>query len=144
MIYDDAVKLYKQLRLMNYYDMFGKIKEKDGSLSATEAFAVDVIYLLGEPTLSEFAKCLGISQPNATYKVNNLVTKGYVEKNTSDDDKRECKLSVGQKFHRYFDTEVKFIKKAASDIEKKFTDSEIKTFERVLNVFIRSLRETEE
>ena len=52
MLVQSAVELYKILRLRNYQDMFVRIKEKDGSLSATEAFAVDVIYLLGAPTIS--------------------------------------------------------------------------------------------
>ena len=64
--------LYKRFRLMNYRILFGRIRERDGSLSATEAYTVDVIFLLGDPTITKLAETLGISQPNATYKVNNL------------------------------------------------------------------------
>lgn len=144
MIYENAVKLYKQLRLMNYSDIFRKIKEKDGSLSATESFAVDVIYLLGNPSVSEFANYLGISQPNATYKINNLTAKGYITKNISDDDKRECRLSVDKKFYQYFDTEVGFIKKAALKVNEAFSAAEITVFEKVLDVFIKTLQKAEE
>ena len=70
--------LYKRFRLMNYRILFGRIRERDGSLSATEAYTVDVIFLLGDPTITKLAETLGISQPNATYKVNNLAAKGYV------------------------------------------------------------------
>src|SRR5699024_3625387 len=98
MLRDSFVKFYKRVRLMHYQELFGRIREKDGSLSATEAFAVDVIYLLGSPTLTQFADALGISQPNATYKVNNLVAKGYVKKTTSEGDKRECRVTVCDKF----------------------------------------------
>ena len=143
MVYEDAVELYKQLRLMNYRDIFGKIKEKDGSLSATEAFAVDAIYLLGNPTISEFAQCLGISQPNATYKANNLAAKGYITKTISLDDKRECRLSVDKKFYSYFDTDVSFIKSAASEMNDKFSKEELAAFLKVLKAFTEELRNTE-
>ena len=73
MLSQEILDLYKKSRLMTYRAMFGRIREKTGSLSATEAYAVDVIYLLGSPTITQLAETLGISQPNATYKVNNLV-----------------------------------------------------------------------
>ena len=76
MLSQEILDLYKKSRLMTYRAMFGRIREKTGSLSATEAYAVDVIYLLGSPTITQLAETLGISQPNATYKVNNLVAKG--------------------------------------------------------------------
>jgi hypothetical protein len=45
-----------------------QLREKAGSLSATEAFSAEVIYLLDHPTIGEFADFIGISQPNASYK----------------------------------------------------------------------------
>ena len=65
MLSQEILDLYKKSRLMTYRAMFGRIREKTGSLSATEAYAVDVIYLLGSPTISQLAETLGISQPNA-------------------------------------------------------------------------------
>ena len=144
MIYESTVEAYKIFRLMNYRDIFCRIKEKDGSLSATEAFAADVIYLLGTPTICEFAEYLGISQPNATYKANNLVEKGYITKFTPPDDKRECRLSVGDKFYTYFDTEVCFIKNAVERLEEQFSHRELKIFENVLQALTQIMRKTEE
>ena len=60
------LRLQKWLRLESYRKMFHTLREKAGSLSATEAFSADVIHLLGRPTLGQFAATLGISQPNAT------------------------------------------------------------------------------
>ena len=74
------LRLQNWLRLESYKKMFHTLREKTGSLSATEAFSADVIHLLGRPTLGQFAATLGISQPNATYKVNNLAAKGYLAK----------------------------------------------------------------
>ena len=139
MLYTEAVELYKKLRLMHYRRMFGRIRERDGSLSATEAFAVDVIHLLGKPTLGEFAECLGISQPNATYKVNNLMSKGYVLKKTSESDRRECRLCVTDKFMDYYDAQKEFIGSAVGKLEDEFSERELETFERVLQALTRAL-----
>ncbi|MBQ3880658.1 MAG: MarR family transcriptional regulator [Oscillospiraceae bacterium] len=143
MIAQSAVELYKVLRLRNYQDMFGRIKEKDGSLSATEAFAVDVIYLLGSPTISDFAQTLGISQPNATYKANNLAQKGYIKKCVSEDDKREIRLTVADKFYNYFDTRVPFIAEAVNKLRQKYSSAEMSICEEVLGTFIHLLENTE-
>ena len=83
MVYEKLKQLYERVRLRHYRDLFSRVKERDGSLSATEAYAADVIYLLGSPTVSTFADTLGISQPNATYKINNLVAKGCAVRSAS-------------------------------------------------------------
>ena len=43
-----------------------------------------------------------ISPPNAAYKVNSLVKKGYVRKVQSPDDRREYHLEVTQKYIDYY------------------------------------------
>ncbi len=132
--------LYNKFRLTNYQALFNRIREKDGSLSATEAFAVDVIYLLGSPTVTQLAEALGISQPNATYKVNNLVSKGYVVKSVSEDDRRECRLALGPKFYQYFTDSNRFIDHAVAALEKSFSREELDTFEKMLKALSREVR----
>ncbi len=132
--------LYKKFRLTNYQALFNRIREKDGSLSATEAYAVDVIYLLGSPTVTQLAEALGISQPNATYKVNNLVSKGYVIKSVSEDDRRECRLVLGPKFYQYFADSNRFIDDAVAELEKSFTRTELDAFEKMLRALAREVR----
>jgi len=132
MLTDNVINLYKRFRLLNYRAMFGRIREKDGSLSATEAFAADVIYLLEKPTITQLAETLGISQPNATYKVNNLAAKGYVSKTVSEDDRRECHLHVSEKFHSYYDSSDRFIRDAVKKLEKNYSAEELKTFSEML------------
>ena len=132
MLIKETTELYKKFRLMHYRSMFGRIRERDGSLSATEAFAVDVIYLLGSPTLGQLAECLGLSQPNATYKVNNLIAKGYVIKTASEADRRECRLCVTEKFYSYFEPQNEFIASAVKRLEQEFSAEELDTFEKML------------
>lgn len=139
MLSQEILELYKQSRLRTYRAMFGRIREKNGSLSATEAYAVDVIFLLGNPTITQLAETLGISQPNATYKVNNLVAKGYICKNISEDDKRECRLTVGERFYKYYGNSMQFIDNAVDALRKDYSEEELKTFEKVLHTLTKHI-----
>jgi len=127
----DFDQIYRYLRLAHYQNLFATISETPGSLSATEAFSVEVIYLLGEPTLGEFADFIGISQPNASYKVYGLVAKGYITKESCESDKRECRLVVTKKFRDYYGSQVPDI----SGITKEFSEEEnavlVKLTERI-------------
>ena len=132
MLSQEILDLYKKSRLMTYRAMFGRIREKTGSLSATEAYAVDVIYPLG------------ISQPNATYKVNNLVAKGYACKTISEDDKRECRVTVGERFYKYYGNSTRFIDNAVDALREDYSEDELKTFEKVLHSLNRHIEKREE
>lgn len=123
----DFEELYRFLRLAHYQNLFSTIREKPGSLSATEAFSVEIIYLLGEPTLGEFADFIGISQPNATYKVNALVSKGYITRAAGENDRRECRLVVTQKFRDYYGSQLPDISQITAD----FTDEERKVLNKL-------------
>ncbi len=117
--------LYRNLRLSHYRNLFGQLREKAGSLSATEAFSAEVIYLLDKPTIGEFADFIGISQPNASYKVNSLVTKGYLERVSNDEDHREAHLHVTKKFLDYYGRQLPDMKSAVSSALASFTEQEI-------------------
>lgn len=140
MLYDQIKELYEHSRLLHYRELFGRIREKDGSLSATEAFAVDVIYLLGDPTISAFAEALGISQPNATYKINNLASKGYVNRTASDEDRRECRVSVADRFFSYYDTDYPFIEEGIRRLSDKYPPESLALFEEMLGELNRDIR----
>ncbi|MBP8640331.1 MAG: winged helix-turn-helix transcriptional regulator [Oscillospiraceae bacterium] len=117
----DFEQIYRYLRLAHYQNLFATISEKPGSLSATEAFSAEVIFLLGEPTIGEFADFIGISQPNASYKVISLVSKGYITKESCENDKRECRLVVTQKFLDYYGSQLPDL----SGLTKDFSEEEI-------------------
>ena len=140
MLYDQIKSLYEHFRLEHYRELFGRIREKDGSLSATEAYSADVIYLLGSPTVSTFAEVLGISQPNATYKINNLESKGYAKRSASDGDRRECRISVGDRFYSYYNTDYPFITQGIEKLSEKYSPEQLEQFERMLSELNRSLK----
>ena len=132
MLYKKMKELYETLRLRHYRELFSRVKERDGSLSATEAYAADVIYLLGNPTVSTFAETLGISQPNATYKINNLAAKGYAVRTASEEDRRECRVSVGDRFYSYYNTDYPFIANGVEELKKVYTEEQLELFEKML------------
>ena len=132
MIDNTFLKLFKVLRLSGYRSIFHKLCNREGSLSATEAYGADVIYLLDEPTIKEFSAFLGISQPNASYKVNSLIAKGYVEKVLSKTDRRTAHLRVTDKFHKYYDETEAAVRKVAGVLEENYSPSEIALFEKML------------
>jgi len=132
-LFDEILAFDKKMRLRHYKNLFGKVKERPGSLSATEAYSADVIYLMEKPTIKQFAECLGISQPNATYKVGNLIEKGYIKKETGIDDRREFRLHMADKFFGYFDANDGFLHSVIDKLKRKFSDKELETFEEVLS-----------
>ncbi len=139
MIYEKLKTLYEKVRLRHYRDLFSRVKERDGSLSATEAYAADVIYLMGAPTVSAFAETLGISQPNATYKINNLVAKGYAVRSASDADRRECRVSVGDRFFSYYNTDYPFIAECVEKLKTLYSPQEMELLGRMLDDMCRVL-----
>lgn len=144
MLYDSILRLYRRLRLDGYRKLFGAVHERDGSLSAIEAFSADIINLLGCPTLSQFADYVGISQPNATYKVNALVSKGYVEKVIFKSDRREVRLKTIEKFVRYFDEDRSKIQAAAKTVCARFSKAEIDAAQRVLDTLLETMEQDKE
>jgi Transcriptional regulators len=132
-------ELYRNLRLAHYRNLFGQLREKAGSLSATEAFSAEVIYLLDRPTIGEFADFIGISQPNASYKVTSLVTKGYLERVCSDDDHREAHLHVTRKFLDYYGRQLPDMKSAVTSALTSFTEQEIELLNRLFHKLNRHL-----
>ena len=87
-------EVYSKLRILYYRDVFRRIQNRELSLTTTEAYCIEIIGALGKPTINEFASFIGISSPNATYKVNSLIKKGYLKKQQSGTDKREFILEV--------------------------------------------------
>jgi len=139
MLEDVFTEVYMKFKLNFYRGIFQRLKDRDSSLSASESYAVEVIYALRQPTISRFAEFLQISQPNATYKVNSLMRKGYIEKVNSSTDKREYHLVTTQKFHEYYAISQNYIKLVMERIREKFSQEVIERLENTLRVISEEL-----
>lgn len=132
--------LYRRMRLVIYR----RLLRRTGRLSATDAFAADVIYLLERPTLTQFAGEMGISQPSATYRVNELAQKGVVEKIISESDRRECLLQVGAEYRQRTLEAPGRLDRLLGQLARRFTHQELDTTAAVLEAFLTALEHEEE
>ena len=129
--------IYKNFKLMIYQNVFKGLKDKtDDSLSSSEYFCLECVYLLGNPTISEFADFLEISSPNATYKVKQLIKKGYLEKKKSKNDGREYRLTPTDKFFKFYDSKANYGEVILNNIEKSLEKEDVKKIDSVLDVLI--------
>lgn len=89
---------------------------------------------LEEPTINEFASFVNISSPNAAYKVNSLIQKGYVEKIRSNQDRREYHLRPTQKYMDYYNISTGYLHTVMERINKRFTAEEVRQLDRFLQI----------
>ena len=139
MLKDAFSKVYMKFKLHFYQKAFERLKEREASLTTVETFCMEIIYALGKPTIAEFSRVANISSPNAAYKINNLVKKGYIRKVRSDEDKRESYLEVTEKYLEYYNISNSYLLEVMERMEKRFTKEELKFVERVLEVMSEEL-----
>lgn len=134
------IQLHRRMRLVIYR----RLLRRTGQLSAADAFAADIIYLLEQPTLTQFAGEMGISQPSASYRVNELAQKGVVEKVTSPQDRRECRLRVGAEYRKKTLDAPGRVEALMGELTRRFTRQELETTAAVLDAFLTALDQEEE
>ena len=139
MLENNFMKVYDKFKLQFYRRVFELVRERDGSLSAMEAFALEVIEMLGKPTVGQFAEFLNISQSNATYKVNSLIKKGYVERLNSTEDRREYFLILSDKYYRYINLMSSYQLDVIERIENRFSPEDVEKFDEMLNIISQEL-----
>lgn len=139
MIEEAFIQVYTKFKLHFYKSLFEKIQKRETSLTTVETYCIEIIYAMGNPTIGEFASFIQISSPNAAYKVNSLIKKGYLEKVQSEDDKREYHLAVTEKYHNYYNLSTNYIKRVTERMKDRFTEEELKVLEKVLTITSKEL-----
>ena len=71
-------QVYTKFKLHFYKQIFSRFEDREATLTTVESFCMEVIMALGEPTIAQFSHMMNLSTPNAAYKINSLVKKGYV------------------------------------------------------------------
>lgn len=132
MLQDSFLEVYDKFKLEFFRRIFEQVREREGSLTAMEAFSIEIIHALNEPTIGRFAEFLNISQSNATYKVNSLIKKGYLKKQNSDTDRREYHLVLSEKYYTYTDIMRSYVTTVLGRIEENFSPDEVKLFSDML------------
>ena len=126
--------VYSKFKMQFYRSVFDLVRERDGSLSAMEAFSLEVISMLGEPTVGKFAEFLNISQSNATYKVNSLIKKGYIERLNSTTDRREYFLRLTDKYYKYSNLMNDYQQSVIERVEKRLSHEDLEKFDEILGI----------
>lgn len=100
---------------------------------------MEIIASLNEPTISEFADFLGISQSNASYKVNCLQKKNYIERRQSEEDGREYHLVLTEKYFNYIGLFPKNIRGFLDELKGKISPEEFEVFEKTSKIIADEL-----
>lgn len=125
-------EVYSKFKLQFYNKIFCRFQDREASLTAVETFCVEAIYALNRPTINEFATFTQISAPNAAYKINSLIKKGYVRKIQSSKDKREYYLEVTDRFYDYYGINYDYVRLVMDRIKERFPKEDIEKFESML------------
>ena len=131
---ESSDQIYTKFKLHFYQAVFSRFQTREASLTAVETFCMEIIRALDEPTVNEFASFANISSPNAAYKVNSLIRKGYVEKVQSPSDRREYHLRPTQKFLDYYNLSSAYIREVMDRVRERFTPEEVAQMDRVLRI----------
>ncbi|WP_300296041.1 MarR family winged helix-turn-helix transcriptional regulator [uncultured Intestinimonas sp.] len=127
-------EVYTKFKLHFYKAVFGRFQTREASLTTVETFCMEIIMALDAPTVNEFSSFLGISAPNAAYKINNLIQKGYVRKEQSESDKREYHLVVTQKYIDYYNISYRYVSKVVERVKERFPPEDVAKMEEMLRV----------
>ena len=126
--------VYTKFKLHFYQEIFRRFQDREASLTTVETFCMESIMALGRPTVNEFATFMCISPPNAAYKVNSLMKKGYIRKIQSPSDRREFHLEVTQKYIDYYNISYSYLHTVVERARQRFTPAECAKLEQMLTI----------
>ena len=121
-------EVYTKFKLHFYQEIFRRFQDREASLTTVETFCMESIMALGRPSVNEFATFMRISPPNAAYKVNSLVKKGYIRKIQSPEDRRE-----------YYNISSSYMAEVMDRIVHRFPAEDCAKLEEILTVVSREL-----
>ena len=139
MLRESFIRVYSKFKLHFYQKVFERWQDREASLTTVESFCMEIINAANEPTVNEFAKLANLASPNAAYKVNNLVKKGYLQKVQSSEDKREYHLKVTKKYLDYYNISYQYMDTVLQRMEERFNSEEIKMLTKMLRIMDEEL-----
>ena len=127
-------EVYTKFKLHFYQKVFGRFQNREASLTTVESFCMEIIMALDKPTVNEFAQFVQISPPNAAYKVNSLIQKGYLRKVRSEDDRREYYLEPTDKYVDYYNISYRYLSTVMDRIKERFSPEDTEKIEEILHI----------
>ncbi|WP_303858081.1 MarR family transcriptional regulator [Aminicella lysinilytica] len=133
MLENSFSKVYTKFKMDLYSKVFKEFKDKDVEpLSAMEVISMEIIVALGSPTINEFATAAKLSPPNAAYKVNKLIQKGYINKIQSTEDKREYHIEATEAYKKNYGVIYDYIAVVLSRVQETFSPDDVKKLDEIL------------
>ncbi|MBE7075898.1 MAG: MarR family transcriptional regulator [Clostridiales bacterium] len=130
-------KFFKKVQLIILKNMFSRIKDKEENLSSSEYFCLECIYLMNNPTISQFASFMDISSPNATYKVKQLIKKGFITKEKSPTDGREYLLVPTPKFYDFYQNKEDYV--LINDLKEQLGKKDAKKIDKIMKILTEQM-----
>ena len=127
-------QVYTKFKLHFYKQIFSRFEDREATLTTVESFCMEVIMALGEPTIAQFSHMMNLSTPNAAYKINSLVKKGYVERIQSTTDKREYRLRPTQKYIDYYNISYSYLHLVMERAKQRFSPDDLAKLEEMLQI----------
>ena len=131
--------VYTKFKLHFYQEMFAKLQSRETSLTTIETYCIEIIDALDHPTINEFANFIRISPPNAAYKINSMIKKGYLTKIRSEQDRREYFLEPTQKYYDYYRLSLGYVEEIADRVKHRIAAEDLEAFARVLRIMSEEL-----
>lgn len=100
---------------------------------------MEIIVALHRPTINEFTKMAQMSPPNAAYRINRLVKKGYIYKRQNKDDKRQYTLIVTKKYKENYGDIFNYVDLVSERIENRFPPEDVDKLNKMLRIIADEL-----
>ena len=139
MLDKNIARIYNKFKLHLYGQILRDMNNEDEALSVQEVVYLELITALRHPTINEFASYAKLSGPNAAYRINRLIGKGYVTKAQSERDKREYHLNATPKYRQNYGSAMRYINTVADRIRERFSEEEIEKFDSMLHIIASEL-----
>ncbi len=137
-------EIYSHVLIRYYQNLFARNNKEITDLNAMEISMLEIIYHLQQPTYSELSSFMNISQPNLTYRINNLIKKGYVESIAGEKDRRKHYLSVTGKFLDFYEIDNEYLNQISWQVMEQLSPEENQVLEKILNITMQVIKKEEE
>ena len=131
--------VYTKFKIHFYREVLALFESRDAGLTRVEVFCMEAILALGRPTVNEFAAFMRISSPNAAYKVNSLIKKGYVRKVQSESDRREFHLEVTEAYLTAYNSSLGYMGQVVQRISERFSPEDCRKLTEMLEIISSEL-----
>lgn len=127
------IKIYTKFKLHFYKTISRRSDNPNSTLTIFEVLCMEGILALEEPTVAQFGRLMNLSTPNAAYKVNNLVKKGYLDRQQSATDKREYHLVPTKKYIDEYNVSYGYLNEVLQRAKSHFPEEDLEKLEELLS-----------